>query len=361
MQAIQDGLQRTARAAEQAVGIVILNRLNSWVQAGLQASAMGQVLNFQFEQLSRTLAGLFGPEIQKLIDLVGQFVQWINNLSDQQKELIARLVEGAAAALLVAKVVPFLFSGIMMLVGGVQALVAAFVELDVASGGILPVVGAVLTALAALAVGTEIGRSGMAELWKVIKPVVDAFGALAQTIAAQLAPIISTLADAFLEVVGVVAELLPDVIELIQAGFEVLIPVLQIIVSILHLLMPLIKIVVELFVAWEKVIIHQLIGPLKALAFILNQIVSLMERLGLLPPPRALQPSTGNRGQAAPRFGGVDSDASAAYFRVAQASILATQGRRSHEDEVETQLRTIAANTDRTNDSVRRIPQPVGA
>jgi hypothetical protein len=208
LQAAQAGLEKL-RSGAAAVGSVMgrtfgvgILALGGWVTAGVAASSAGQMLSFQIERLARSVAGLFAPEINKLIELIGQLTDWINSLTPAQKEMIVRFVEGAAAALAVAKVAPMLIGAIGGVIGAVQMLAGAFLELDVETGGILPVIGAIVTGLAALAIGTEVGRNGLGKLMEGIKPIADAFQQLLGAAIEGLTPILEAVSAAF----GAVAE-----------------------------------------------------------------------------------------------------------------------------------------------------------
>jgi len=84
-------LDWTIRPALRTIpGVADVNALGGMVRQGIAASNVGQVLSFQMERLSRAIAGLFGPEIRKVIDLIGQFNTWLRQLTDQQRENIVQ-------------------------------------------------------------------------------------------------------------------------------------------------------------------------------------------------------------------------------------------------------------------------------
>ena len=56
----------------------------------VSASAVGQTLQLQFQQLNMVVAGLFGPELRKLVQVVAQITEKLRNLTDVQRENIAR-------------------------------------------------------------------------------------------------------------------------------------------------------------------------------------------------------------------------------------------------------------------------------
>jgi hypothetical protein len=190
---VQEATQATDKLKESwgAVGSTINFALGAaqgvilgFVRSGLNASAMGQIFQLQMERLSLTIAGLFGPEIRKVMELVNRFTSWIQGLSQAQKENIVRWVEGAAAALAVGLVLPRVLAGVMALGAGIKALGAAITG-SLASTGIgalLPLIGLVVQAMTAWLVGTEKGRSMLAQLWETLQKLSEAFSRLGKAL-----------------------------------------------------------------------------------------------------------------------------------------------------------------------------------
>lgn len=207
--AVQTQLE-TVRASVDAVGSVAAKAMavaaaaiTGFAVAGLHASAMGEILSFQMGLLSRTIAGLFGPEIKKAIDLVRQLTTFIQSLSDAQKANIAKWIEGSLAALTVLTILP-------KLVGAIQGVVAALVELTAAetfaSAGlnlIIPVLEAIIAGLAAFFVATDTGRDMLGKLADAFQPLLK----VGQELFAQLSPVLDMLAEAFGRLAQVVVNL----------------------------------------------------------------------------------------------------------------------------------------------------------
>src|SRR5581483_11599542 len=109
---IEDQL-RELQSSVNALGTLVADKFNDMVTAAKTTTAAlaplttaFQGLANQMERLSLAVAGVFGPEIQKVIGLVAQFTDWLNSLSDAQKQSLAYWIEGAAAALAVATIFP---------------------------------------------------------------------------------------------------------------------------------------------------------------------------------------------------------------------------------------------------------------
>jgi hypothetical protein len=70
------------------------------VTQGLALSAQGQVMTARFQELSLTVAGLFGPEIRAVSQWIQDLTTWIRGLSDEQKDSIVWWLKlGGAVAL----------------------------------------------------------------------------------------------------------------------------------------------------------------------------------------------------------------------------------------------------------------------
>lgn len=175
-----------------------IGTIGGFVTAGLAASAMGQALTFQMERLALAVAGVFGPELLKVVELVGQFTDWLNSLSDAQKQSIAYWVEGAAAALGVALVFPKVVAATQAVIGAVQALTVAITTGLSATGigALLPLVGFLIEAFTLLFVGTESGRNALGKLWEAFKPIVDVMGEIVSAVGAVVTDAFAALADA---------------------------------------------------------------------------------------------------------------------------------------------------------------------
>jgi phage-related protein len=274
------------------------------VTAGLAASAMGASLAFQMERLSLAVAGVFGPEIQKVIGLVAQFTDWLNSLSDAQKQSLAYWIEGAAAALAVATIFPKVIAATQAVIASVQALTVAIRSGLSATGigALLPLLGLLLEGLTLLFVGTETGRGVLASLWEAFKPIADVVLAIGKAIGDILAPVFSVLGD------------------LLQ--------------GLMAILEPFIKLLAFL----AKVIINTVLLPFKLLAeaikFISEGVKSL---LGIEPKEK----KKSRRGSLARRVGGL-TGVGEIYNQVQQAAIQVSFGKTGTDRQIELSERQLA-------------------
>lgn len=126
----------------------------------LASPAMFQQFSLAMRDLGAVVGQMLLPVFDLLIKVIRGVADWIVNLSPATKSLVTALA--------------FLALGFGVTTVAVYALVAAFTALNTVSGGILIVIGAVVTALAGLAywfTQTESGGSAMASVWEALKPV----------------------------------------------------------------------------------------------------------------------------------------------------------------------------------------------
>jgi hypothetical protein len=167
--------------------------LGGFVRAGVAGTTMGELLSLRMEMLSRQIGSLFVPELQAASDAIGRAVDWFRALSGEQQRNIARWIEGGLAALATATILPKVFAGITLVVTGLKSLTAAWLGVGAATGGLLPLLGAVLSGLAALTVGSEAGRKGFMGLFDVVRPLLVAIGRIIGELADGLRPVMAEL------------------------------------------------------------------------------------------------------------------------------------------------------------------------
>jgi hypothetical protein len=380
--------------------------LEGFVRSGLSASATGQALNFHMQQLSLTIAGLFGPELRKLVDLVGSVTQYLRELSDGKKELIASFIKGAAAAMLVATVLPKIVGATSTVIAGVKALSLAFTGLGIASGGILPVFGVIATGLAALGGGLLVAENGFGGLLEKFKPFIEQL----QGIGERLAPSFAAIADAGIPVFQAILELVAALADLFAKVIETILPLVGIFADVMPTAIGVLTDAVNLLGdaldsnigKWALLTagIYAAVAAIPAaVAGIWSMIVATYAYIKALVIQLAMQGPAGwailagaaviaagavaavaatqdrqnekgkqamgrmrdganarnnNRSTLAPQIGGSESVTSM-YDRIAALTIQNTAGRRSHEDEVEDRLRRIDENTSGITPAVRNV------
>lgn len=292
------------------------NKLNGtvggFVRQGIAASAMGDVLNFQLQRLALSIAGLFGPELNKIIGLIERFTNYLNSLSAEQRSFIAHMIEGAAAGLLIAKVMPMIFAGVQMVTSGVMGLAGALGILDVETGGLLPLLGALVSAFLGVAVGTEVGRGAFGDLFDTIKPVLAVLQNAFSGVMESLGPLFSAITD----LASAFMPIIEAVIEVAAALAEVLIPAVAAIVELLRPFLALLgliaKVVAGVLVPVFKVLAAIVTAVAKAIAFITGRKYDTEEKAG--------KKVDENRGSLARKTSGPEA-LGAAFDRIAKASI----------------------------------------
>ena len=235
MQSVQTRLGEFQKGVEQVgkIGTVafatLSGSLTGWIVAGTQGTAIAMQFHFQMERLSRTIAGLFRPELQKLVDWLRQVTDWFRRLTPEQREQIVQWTKAALAASAVAMIMPKIVGGVQAVIGVLTQLAGVLGIIDVETGGILPAIGMIVTALAALAVGTQAGRDALGEWWDMLKPLVGELMKVGKAIMEALAPIMPILA----QVMGTVIKALVPIIQFIGKVVEGLAAIAKPIIEIL--------------------------------------------------------------------------------------------------------------------------------
>jgi hypothetical protein len=157
--------------------------IGGFIREGIGASNMGQVLGFQFQQLSRQIASLFLPEIKQVVNWLQQTVQWFRGLSGEQQANIKHWIEAGVAALGVVAVFPKVIAGMQFLGVAWKALSASFaVGLSATGiGALLPLLGLVAAGITAVLVGTDQGQSALKKMWGALMELGSAFRDLGES------------------------------------------------------------------------------------------------------------------------------------------------------------------------------------
>lgn len=181
--AMQKGMEGVSSASTKAFAAATVS-LGGFIRSGLAGTAQGEALSRSFALLSREITQLFLPTIEKVIASVRTLVEWFRNLTGAQQENIGKWVMLGTAALGVMMILPKIIAGFSALIGIVKMAAGAMSAMSaasgIASGGILPLIGVLVTVgagLATLWVGTDRGRAAVLALAGAVRPVVDGFKA----------------------------------------------------------------------------------------------------------------------------------------------------------------------------------------
>ena len=342
-----DVLQGALQKIAAGMGLSVVS-LNGLAAAGVATSAMGQALSFQLEMLSRTVAGLFGPEIRKVIELVRDLTVKLQQLSDAQKTNLAYWLQGASVATALGTALTAMFGPLVGILGGLAA--GLLVAQDGLGGlftqlrpllDVLKDFGAqLMEAFAPLqAVGTELFGSLVA----AIKPLLSAVG----SIAVALAPVVKMLMELASGVLKLVALNLQMVAMWVNVFLAALAPVLDVLKILSDVLVTSFAILgdylqrtLKLLAPFEdmlkklaKTVMTVVLTPLRMLAEVLNLIAKGMASvlgIDLSKKEKPEQAASPGRGPAAPRAGGFEA-ITAAYDRITQASLAASFGKSPQE------------------------------
>ncbi len=279
---VQDGVQAVGRMATvsfaAATGALVL-----WTRAGLQNTTQLGAMQGQMERLSRGIASLFVPEINKAIGVIAQAANWFEKLTGAQQENIKRWIESAVAGLGVAMVMPKIVAGLSIVVQGVYGLATAMFTLNVASGGIFKLLGMLATALVGLSVGGVVAKEGLGGLFNRLLPLVETFGRLYEALRPLIEQGLSLLSGALLfvgkaiesalpfiqqfgammsnamaEIGAAVGPVLPPLLDALKGIFSALTPLLEpigkLVAALVSMLAPALSIVASAFTALLMII-----------------------------------------------------------------------------------------------------------
>lgn len=143
LESVRQACHNVAAAATAAFGRAQL-AVTGFATAGVWASSTGDVLSYQFGEISRQIASLFVPELRTLVSWLQKVIDQFRALDGSQQRMVANFAIGGAALLGVTAIAPKLVGALSMATSGVYALGGAFVGLGAAGYhllGILPAIG----------------------------------------------------------------------------------------------------------------------------------------------------------------------------------------------------------------------------
>jgi hypothetical protein len=323
LKSIRAGADAMSSAIQSTFGRAQI-ALVGFVGAGIASSAMGELLANRMGMLTREIAALFLPQIRLVIEGIQKLTDWFRTLSGDQQQNIARWIFAGAAMLAVAKLMPVLIQGLVGTVAGVRALTVAILGLESSTGigALLPLVGALITLLASLAVGTEIGRHGFGRLWGALQPMLVQSAALFKSLQAAFVPVLDAMSQAFQMVK-------PQLLEMGKALGEFLVPAFKILADVMIVVIYAGAGLLNFFAQLTTYILKVVTPALAGLAAILDKIAKGYAYLIgaktpdlVLPPPAQAAPNAPGSPHMTlfPRSSGFES-LQAAWERIAKATI----------------------------------------
>ena len=388
---VETGAAAVGRVASYAFATAGLAAYG-FAKAGLSASSAGQVLSFEMERLSRTIAGLFGPEIRALINYLNQVHNWFAQLTDKQRENIAMWVKAAAAGLAVAIILPRVIGFVALLVNGLRAATVAFAMLNASTGGALVFLGGLITVLAGMGAASTVAEGGLSalvgsfqqlfaiaqemfgrivtamqplldvgqRLFAALGPLLAALGNLFVRLVETIAPVVAVIGEALIPavqfltvVVGALAEMISMVDAKWLAAIATFLAVIAIVPRIITAITSLIAALRALTIAqilqkafagpigWAQLATGAAIAAVGvgAAALAYSAVGKAAEEAGKKAEGagKKMKEATGGRGPLAMKVTGFEG-IEAAYNRIALASIQATAGMKPPEERQVEQL-----------------------
>ena len=327
--------------------------IGAFAAGGLYASAVWQQFSFVIERLARSIAGLFGPEIRKVLELLQRFSNWIEGLNNHQRAMIAHLIEAAAAVVLVGKAMPYLFSGIQMVVGGIVELIAGASLLDVLTGGILPAIGMLVTVFVALGVATGVAGGALEGIGERLEPLIKMLTSGGAKILEKFQPAMTALSGMFDSLLDGMEQTLPALMDIAGELADALIPLIQAAGQLVQDSMP---VWVWLIKAVAVTLEYTLIPAMKLVTMELEKWSKLFEWIfGKQAKADVKIKAEGDHSALPKRVGGMES-IDAMWKRIAEASKnVGGIGVRDKQDVANDHLFAIERNTGGTRDGIANI------
>jgi hypothetical protein len=315
----------------------LTSTVGGFVTAGLLGTTHAEQLGQAMQNLSREIAGIFLPVIEKVIDGIKKVTSWFEHLSGHQQDQIMRWTAAAGAALLVVAIFPKVVTGVTAVIGAVRALTAALATAGavtgVASGGLTTILGIVATLVAAFIGFGAASEEGFGSLSKLIEPIQAAFEKITNA-AAPLFSSLDKIGDLFTRLVdsavGPLTLVMNNLAEVITLVVNVLVVLQSILSPVGELIMQLISFVTEL----ASKVVSFLAPAFEAVVAPLKQANALLERLGLL----ASSQSKSTKSEPHRRTegtGGQFEDVQATFRRI-QSAVLKSDTKRIDERQLET-------------------------
>jgi len=354
------------KGAAQQLGSHISSAFNyasaaivGFATAGVHASQTGELFRMQFERLSLAIAGLFRPEIQKILELIQRFTNWLNKLDPHMKTMIGHFLAAAIAGLGVSKVLlgP-LMSAIQVTLLGMQLLTAAGIELNIVTAGIPLLIGAIVTVFGGLAVGTQTGRNALKGLWEIFKPLIDGLKPIID-IFMEIGRVVGSVFGQAFQVVGII---LKSFFSILGAGLSILGAILKVVLlpftilgRLIEKIMEMLKPLTDKFSELAETLVGKVVkSAMLVVKWVDKMIDKIFDLLGL--GKSAVDKDKENRSTEIARSPGFEAP-EAVFMRIAAASVNLGAGKSVEEEQLD-ELRGIRENTGKTHESVENQKPP---
>jgi hypothetical protein len=151
-QGLQAALEKVNAAAQYLQSTIGrgLSVLGGFVAAGIASSNTGEILANRLGFLSRTIAGLFQPEIQAVIRWIERLNTWLQSLTEQQKESLVWWIKVAAGVVFFSYALPAAIGLTLQMVTAAKMLTSAFLFLG--GSQVIGAIGTLINAIRALTI-----------------------------------------------------------------------------------------------------------------------------------------------------------------------------------------------------------------
>lgn len=337
MKGLEGRLTAVSKLTDAAkVGFSLLTGVvGGFVTAGLAGTGQAERLGQALQNLSREIAGIFLPVVEKVIDGVKKVTSWFEQLSGHQQDQIMRWTAAAGAALFMLAIFPKIVTGITAVIGAIRAVTAALAAAGAASGiatgGLTTILGIVASLVAAFVGFGAASEEGFGSLSKLIEPIQSAFGRITEAVAPLFAAVdkigelFTRLIDSAVGPLTFVMNALADVVIVFVDALIVLQSVLS---PVVDLLVQFLSFASEL----ASKVANFLAPAFEAMVAPLKEAAAFLERIGLLSRQQA---STKSEPHRKPEGTGGQFEDVQATFRRIQSAVFKSDTKRIDERQLE--------------------------
>jgi len=337
MRSLEGKLTAISRLADAAkIGFSALTGVvGGFVTAGLAGTGQAERLGQAMQELSREIAGIFLPVVEKVIEGIKKVTSWFEQLSGSQQDQILKWTAAAGAALLMLAIFPKIVTGATAVIGAIRAiaasLTAAGAASGIATGGLTTILGIVASLVAAFIGFGAVSEEGFGSLSKLIEPIQAALGRIAEA-AAPLFTAFDKMGGLFTRLIDSAVGPLTFVMNLLADVIIVFVDALIVLQAILSPLVDLFEQFIATAYSLASQIFNFLAPAIGVIVAPLKQAVDLLERLGLL---SSQQKTTKSEPHRKPDSTGRQFEDVQATFRRIQSAVLKSDTKRMDERQLE--------------------------
>lgn len=184
------------------------NAVTGFYQAGIAGTAEMQRFQIQMTFLSREVAAIFTPALDRATEALSGVVGWFRSLSGAQQDNLMHWAMGAAAAATMAATLPKVIAGVKGVGMALRSMIAG------GTGGISAILEPLLQlagAMIGFAIGSGKATGSLGKFWDGLKSIVSGVMDTVMPAISALAEMFTPLIEPVLEVFGELGGILKEV------------------------------------------------------------------------------------------------------------------------------------------------------